>query len=216
MSHHGVPDVALPRSLGAEGNEVPDAECRWACMISHHQDPAMFMARTLKELIERQLVAEGQPLREVWLDRTQPANREGMYDGVRRSRALVALLTKDYFTRDWCIQELRWALHHRKNIVLVYVTEPRRAGVPGSFSEHYRLQLRLAFPDQSDFDHIMRNKYVEFTPDGGHDMLMLRNPQTQRGVLDQMRLPACKLLSQNLCALASTAKDMSTTLMKQS
>ena len=50
MSQHGVPDVALPRSLGAEGNEVPDAVCRWACMISHHQEPAMFMARALKEL----------------------------------------------------------------------------------------------------------------------------------------------------------------------
>ena len=66
----------------------------------------MFMARALKELIERQLVAEGQPLGEVWLDRTQTATREGMYDGVRRSRALAALLTKDYFARDWCIQEL--------------------------------------------------------------------------------------------------------------
>ena len=149
----------------------------------------MFMARTLKELIEKQLVAEGQQLREVWLDRTQPANREGMYDGVRRSRALVALLTKDYLTRDWCIQELRWALHHRKNIVLVYVTDPRRAGVPGSFSEYYKPQLKLAFPDESDFDHIMRNNYIEFTLDGGHDMLMLRNPQTRRGILDQMGLP---------------------------
>jgi hypothetical protein len=190
MSHHGVPDVALPQSLGAKGNEVPDAECRWACMISHHQKPAMFMARALKELIERQLAAEGQPLREVWLDRTQPANREGMYDGVRHSRALVALLTKDYLTREWCIQELRWALHHRKPIVLVYVTDPGRAGVPGSFSKYFKPQLKLAFPDKSDFDHIMRNTYIEFTPDGGHDMLMLRNPQTQRGILDQMRLPA--------------------------
>ncbi len=150
----------------------------------------MFLARTLKELIERQLDTEGQPLREVWLDRTQTATREGMYDGVRRSRALVALLTKDYLTRDWCIQELRWALHHRKNIVLVYVTDPRRAGVPGSFSEYYKPQLKLAFPDGSDFEHIMRNAYIEFTPDGGHDMLMLRNPQTRRGILDQMGLPA--------------------------
>jgi hypothetical protein len=158
-------------------------------MISHHQDPAMFLARTLKELLERQLLTEGQPLTEVWLDRTQAANREGMYEGVRYSRSLVALLTKDYFTRDWCVQELRWALHHRKNIVLVYVTDPRRGGVAGSFSENYRPQIKLAFPDEADFRWIMRNTYIEFTPDGGHDMLMLRNPRTQRGILDQMRLP---------------------------
>ena len=181
--------VTLPRSLGSEGNEVPDAECRWACMISHHQAPARFMARTLKELLERQLLTEGQPLTEVWLDRTQAANREGMYEGVRYSRSLVALLTKDYFTRDWCVQELRWALHHRKNIVLVYVTDPRRGGVAGSFSEYYRPQIKLAFPDEVDFRWIMRNIYIEFTPDGGHDMLMLRNPQTRRGILDQMGLP---------------------------
>jgi hypothetical protein len=37
-------------------------------------------------------------------------------DGVRCSRSLVALLTKNYFTRKWCIQEMRWpgALQHRK------------------------------------------------------------------------------------------------------
>jgi hypothetical protein len=158
-------------------------------MISHHQEPAMYMARTLKELLERQLVAEAQPLTEVWLDRLQAANREGMYEGVRRSRSLVALLTKDYFTRDWCIQEIRWALHHRKNIVLVYLTDPRRDGVAGSFSEYYRPQIKRAFPDEVDFNWIMLNTYIEFTPDGGHDTLMLRNPQTQRGILDQMRFP---------------------------
>ena len=190
MAHvAAVPDVTLPRSLGAEGYEVPDDDCRWACMISHHQQPAMAWARVLKELLERQLVAEGQPLTEVWLDRTQAENREGMYEGVRYSRSLVALLTKDYFTRDWCVQELRCALHHRKNIVLVYVTDPRRGGVAGSFSENYRPQIKLAFPDEADFRWIMRNTYIEFTPDGGHDMLMLRNPQTQRGILDQMRFP---------------------------
>jgi hypothetical protein len=77
-------------------------------MISHHQAPAMFMARTLKELLERQLLAEGQPLTEVWLDRTQEASRDDMYDGVRRSRCVVVLLTKDIFTSEWCKQEIRW------------------------------------------------------------------------------------------------------------
>ena len=83
MAHVAVvPDAALLRSLGAEGNEVPDDHCRWACMISHHQEPAMAWARVLKELLERQLVAEGQPLTEVWLDRMQAASREGIYEGV--------------------------------------------------------------------------------------------------------------------------------------
>ncbi len=170
---------------------MPENECRWACMISHHHDPAMFMARTLKELLERQLHTEGQPLTDVWLDRMQAENREGTYEGVRRSRALVTLLTKDYFTRDGCIQEIRWALHHRKNIVLVYVTDPKRGGVAGSFPQYYRPQIRLAFPDEVDYEWIMRNAYIEFTPGGGHDMLMLRNPQTRRGILDQMGLPGC-------------------------
>ena len=189
MAHAAVPDAALPPWLGVEDNEVPDDDCRWACMISHHQEPAKFMARTLQELLERQLVAEGQPLTKVWLGRMQAANREGMYEGVRRSRSLVALLTKDYFTRDWCIQEIRWALHHRKSIVFVYVTDPRHDGVAGSFSEHYLPQIRLAFPDEVDFRWIMRNAYIAFTPDGGHNMLMLRNLQTQCGILDQMGLP---------------------------
>jgi hypothetical protein len=35
----------------------------------------------------------------------------------------------------------------------------------------------------------MLNTYIECTPDGGHDRLMLRNPQTRRGILDQMGLP---------------------------
>ena len=190
MAHAAVvPDAALPPWLGAEGNEVPDDDCRWACMISHHQQPAMAWARVLKELLERQLLAERQPLTEVWLDRMQAANREGMYEGVRCSRCFVALLTKDYFTRDWCIQEIRWALHHRKSIVFVYVTDPRHDGVAGSFSGYYLPRIRLAFPDEVDLNWIMRNAYIEFTPDGGHDMLMLRNPQTRRGILDQMALP---------------------------
>ena len=50
-------------------------------------------------------------------------------------------------------------------------------------------RIRLAFPDEVDLNWIMRNAYIEFTPDGGHDMLMLRNPQTRRGILDQMGLP---------------------------
>jgi hypothetical protein len=156
-------------------------------MISHHQQPAQFMALFLKELIERQLVAEGQPLTQVWLG--MAATAEGTYEGVRRSRCLVALLTRDYFTRGWCIQEIRWALHHRKSIVFVYVTDPRHDGVAGSFSEYYLPQIRLAFPDEVDFRWIMRNAYIAFTPDGGHDMLMLRNPQTRSGILDQMGLP---------------------------
>jgi hypothetical protein len=43
MAHAAVPDAALPpcQWLGAEGNEVPDDDCRWACMISHHQQPAI-------------------------------------------------------------------------------------------------------------------------------------------------------------------------------
>ena len=175
--------------LGSPSNAVSDAECRWACMISHHQQAAMMMARVLKELLERQLLAEGQQLAEVWLDRTQEANPEGMREGVRCSQTIVVLLTRDTLIREWCIQEIRWALQHRKNIVLVYVTDARHGGVAGGFSDYYRPQIKLAFPAEPDFEWIMRNAYIEFTPDGGHDMLMLRNPKTKRGILDQMRLP---------------------------
>ena len=69
------------------------------------------------------------------------------------------------------------------------MTDPRRDGVAGNFSTHYRPEIERAFPDEIDFNWIMRNSYIEFTTDGGHDMLLLRNPQTKRGILDQMGLP---------------------------
>ncbi len=62
----------------------------------------MFMARTLKEIIERQLVEEGQQLKEVWLIRTREANSEGMNEGVRYLRSLVVLLTEKLFQSKWC------------------------------------------------------------------------------------------------------------------
>jgi hypothetical protein len=134
--------------LGSPANDVPDADCRWASAISNWR-PEMLLAQILKDLMEQQLRAEGQQLTGVWIDSAHDANREGVYEVVRCSRTIVVLLQKATLSQEWCIQEIRWALHHRKNIVLVYVTDPLRGGAAGSFTDYYQKQILLAFPEGS-------------------------------------------------------------------
>jgi hypothetical protein len=64
-----------------------------------------------------------------------------MYDGVRRSRALIALLTKNHLSRDRYVQAPMGAASH-----LVVTIR----GVPESLRELlgvYRPQLKVSFPE---------------------------------------------------------------------
>ena len=95
-------------------------------------------------------------------------------------------MTKDVLTREWCIQEIKWALKYRKSVIIVYQTDPRNGGVAGSFSEYYDKELKRAFPNKDDFEWIKQNHYVQFHDRGGHVGVMLHDDACKNGIIDQM------------------------------
>ena len=95
---------------------------------------------------------------------------------------------------------------YRKNIIIVYQTDPTYGGVAGSFSgmnfrrvffhpdlshfffvsEHYLGEINRTFPNKTDQDWILKNSYVQFQDQGGHVDIMMRAGNPKNGILDQM------------------------------
>ena len=183
------PDLpARIRNLGDAADVVPKEECKWAGFISHHQAAASRTVQLLKEWIEKNLKERRHRLTKVWVDKQERATPDGMNEGVHLSLNFVLFLTKDVLTREWCLNEIRNALKHRKNVILVYETNEDCGGVSGSFATFYGPELKQAFPHADDYKWLMKNSYVAFHDRGQHVDVMLCDPQCKNGILDQMEL----------------------------
>jgi hypothetical protein len=177
------------RNLGKLADAVPKEKCQWAGFISHHQAAASRTVQLLKEWIEKDLKERRCPLWKVWVDKQERATPDGMNEGVRLSRNFILFLTKDVLTREWCLNEIRNALKHRKNVVLVYETNENCGGVSGTFATFYGPELKKAFPHSDDYDWLVnRNSYVAFQDRGQHVDVMLCDAKCKNGILDQMEL----------------------------
>jgi hypothetical protein len=105
---------------------------------------------------------------------------------VRLSRNFILFLTKEVLARKWCLKEIRNALKHRKNVILVYETNEDCGGVSGTFTTFYGPELKKAFPHAEDYKWLMKNSYVPFHDRGQHVDVMLCDPKCKNGILDQM------------------------------
>jgi hypothetical protein len=183
-----VQQSAPTRNLGYSADAVPNEECKWAGFISHHQATASRTVQLLKEWIEKDLKERGQRLTAVLIDKQENATPDGMNEGVRLSRNFILFLTKDVLTREWCLNEIRNALKHRKNVVLVYETNENCGGVSGTFATFYGPELKKALPHSDDYRWLMKNSYVAFHDRGQHVDLMLCDAKCKNGIIDQMEL----------------------------
>jgi hypothetical protein len=181
-------EKARIRHLGEPGAEIPEEECKWACFISHYQAEASHQVLGLGGEIEKQLQGLGKRLTKPWIDKQQKATEEGMHEGVRLSRNFILYMTKGVLTRDFCLNEIRMALQYRKNVILVFQTDPRSGGVPGPFFDYYGSELKKAFPNADDGKWLMRNSYVQFHDRGQHVQVMLHDEISKNGIVDQMEL----------------------------
>ena len=179
-------EACTEESAMAPKDGIQVEQCKWACYLSHHQAAATFMVQTLKEKIERMLEREGQKLKKAWIDKEQAANENGMHEGVKHSQFFLLFMTKEVLHREWCLKELRWALKYRKPIIIVYCHEARHGGSPGSFSDYYLGEIKRTCPNKTDEDWVMKNTYVQFHDRGTHAELVLRDPKSGAGILDQM------------------------------
>jgi hypothetical protein len=116
----------------------------------------------------------------VWLDMTEDASEQGMHDGVRFSNYFVMFMSAKMLAprpndgKNWCIQEVQWALEHRKPIIIVFQTNPNWGGVAGNFSHFYKKEIERAFPAKEDRDWILKHVYSEYHHRGEFDQAMLR------------------------------------------
>jgi hypothetical protein len=205
------PDLPAPiRNLGEPADAVPKEECKWAGFISHHQAGASRTVQLLKEWIEKNLKERGHRLTGVWVDKQQRATPDGMNEGVRLSRNFILFLTKDVLTREWCLNEIRNALKHRKNAILVYETNADCGGVSGTFAKFYGPELKKAFPHPEDYDWLVnRNSYVAFQDRGQHVNVMLCDPQCKNGILDQMELEKAESTATGLPSTSQSCRSES-------
>jgi hypothetical protein len=191
-----VRQASLPpapiRYLGEPADAIPREDCKWAAYISHHQAAASRTVLWLGETIEKKLMEQGKRPTAVWTKRwlasPEPAVRR-MNEGVRLSRNFLLFLTKEVLTREWCLNEIRTALKHRKNVILVYETNEDCGSVSGTFAAFYGPELKKALPHSDDYDWLVnRNSYVAFHDRGQHVDVMLSDPECKNGILDQMEL----------------------------
>jgi hypothetical protein len=152
---------------------------KWMCFISHHQEAITGFAKTLQMLLESELERRQVSPSKVWLDMTEHANKQGMHDGIRSSEYFIMFMSEKMLTprpngQNWCIQEVQWALQHRKPIIIVFQTNPNWGGVPGSFSHFYRKEIERVFPADDDRTWILSNTYTEYHHRGEFDQAMLR------------------------------------------
>jgi hypothetical protein len=174
--------------LGEAGEDVPEDQCEWAAFISHHQLVASHAVLWLGKEIETKLKEEGKRLTKIWIDKKEKATVEGMEEGVRLSRHFILFLTRQVFSREFCREEIGNALKHRKNVILVYQTDERHGGAPGSFFDFYATELKKWFPNAKDYAWLMKNSLVQFYDRAEHIDVMLHSESCKNGILDQMEL----------------------------
>lgn len=133
---------------------------KFSVFISHTQRDtlakllAIELYHELNELLKQQ-VGLG-----VWLDvRMKDKSTAAMEEGVRNSSYFILVLSDQYFSRPYCVQELRWAIEMGKPIIpIVDIADKTRIGellqtAPDDLRE---IIQRIDFIDlnRSDYDYL--------------------------------------------------------------
>ncbi len=164
------------RHLGPEpeSGAVRPAHCRWKAFISHHQSAGGGFVKVLRLLLEAELQRRGVPLWQMWTDMTETPDEAGMRNGVELSECFILFMTTGMLERHWCRMEIRWALELRKQVLIVYHTDPREKHGNPDF-EFYINQIKRAFPSEDDHQWLLKGVAVPYDQRGGHDTVMVSN-----------------------------------------
>merc|ERR1711972_403255 len=91
-------------------------------------------------------------------------------DGVRRCTNFLLYFTEGVTSSTWCQMELRWAVEHRKNIILVGETDERHGKVeiedlideaPEDLRQVFHDHVVIPWYRDPDFRRISLNKICE-------------------------------------------------------
>jgi len=104
-------------------------ERKWDCFLSHAQKDSADICRSMKDSLEAKGIS-------TWLDKcADNTDNNGMVDGIVNSNSFVLVLTKDYFTRRYCVFEYCVAVVAGKPLITVTETDPRYGGQPSTSFE---------------------------------------------------------------------------------
>jgi hypothetical protein len=95
-----------------------------------------------------------------WYDKSETPSVEGMMNGVANSAAFLLFLTRDVFTREFCLLEIREALRLRKPVILLRETEPRltfRAADGETKATTATISEHIAAATEKELQHLFTN-----------------------------------------------------------
>ena len=162
LARAGAADAQMTTLANATAEEAKKAEeerakrkaegRHWDFFISHMQKETKDIAADLYHTLHRQhgLTA--------WLDVKMPDRSElAMEDGVRGSDKVLVIVSETYFTRPFCLKELRWAQQYNKEVVVAIPVELKtRIGeilqqCPSDLRSIGAIDFKMV--DRSDVDH---------------------------------------------------------------
>lgn len=98
------------------------AKSKWNCFISHVQKRSTDVCRNIKDNLEKKGIS-------VWMDKTAGrVDKHGMVEGVVDSDLFLLILTKDYFTRPYCIFEYCLAVVAGRPVITISESDPNFGG----------------------------------------------------------------------------------------
>jgi hypothetical protein len=95
-----------------------------------------------------------------------------MRNGVELSECFILFITTRMLEGHWCQMEIRWALELRKQVLVVYHTDPREGHGNPDFG-FYINQIKRAFPSEDDHQWLLKGVAVPYDQRGGHDAVMV-------------------------------------------
>jgi len=109
--------------IAAEKKKAQEAPKAWHFFITHAQSDGA----TLAEGIYHEFSKLGL---KVWLDVKMPERDvAAMKEGIENSNTILVIVTASYFTREFCLKELRWARDAGKGLVVcIDVKDKNRIG----------------------------------------------------------------------------------------
>lgn len=150
----------MPKSRGTQ--EILDAlgkkNKKYAFFLTHHKRDAAAVVNSLRSDLARQV---GLTPSYIFLDSEDLRDLLTLRDSVKASLVLVAVLTKDVFTRPWCLAEIITAIENNIPIVSINVEGQ------GNTFDFQATQVFLQSPSFSaDLDAINPGAVEELTKQG--------------------------------------------------
>jgi len=128
----GAPSPGAPLlTVGQEPAPVPLVQGKkWDFFISHRQQTGEHIAHSL----HHELGKQGS---KTWIDTYEQGTGSHLVDGIRRSRALILVLTAGVLTRPWCRFEVRTAMIWGVPIFPVHEADSTKLGYFDDWGKNY-------------------------------------------------------------------------------